>query len=94
MWLRRYSYVLYVCPPFGAAMMTPAEALSTQVDKLPPQERMQLVEHILDSLDQPDATLEALWAKEAEDRLGAYRRDEIKAIAHQHRKPDYWQGRL
>jgi predicted nucleotidyltransferase len=48
----------------------------------------------LDSLDQPDATLEALWAKESEDRLGAYRRDEIKAIAHQHRKPDYWRGRL
>lgn len=62
--------------------MTPtAEALSTQAAKLPPQERMEVVERILDSLDQPDAALEALWAQEAEDRLAAYRRGEIKAVA-------------
>lgn len=35
----------------------------------------------LDSLDQPDASLDALWAKEADDRLAAYRRGEIKALA-------------
>ena len=62
--------------------MTPtAEALSAQAAKLPPQERMEVVERILDSLDQPDAALEALWAQEAEDRLAAYRRGEIKAVA-------------
>lgn len=62
--------------------MTPtAEALSAQAAKLPPQERMEVVERILDSLDQPDAALEALWAQEADDRLAAYRRGEIKAVA-------------
>lgn len=32
-------------------------------------------------MSQPDATLDALWAKEADDRLTAYRRGEIKAVA-------------
>ncbi len=58
-----------------------AEALSAQVVQLTPAERMEVVERILDSLDQPDSTLESLWAKEADDRLAAYRRGEIKTLA-------------
>ena len=58
-----------------------AGALSAQVVKLTPAERMEVVERILDSLDQPDSTLESLWAKEADDRLAAYRRGEIKTLA-------------
>ncbi len=49
--------------------------------KLSPEERMEVVERILDGMDQPDAALDALWAKEAEDRLAAYRRGEIKDVA-------------
>lgn len=60
---------------------TTAEALSAQAAQLPPAERMAVVERILDSLDQPDPALDALWAKEADDRLTAYRRGEIKAVA-------------
>ena len=62
-------------------MTTSIEALNAQVEALPPKDRVQLIELILDSLDQPDKTLDALWAKEAEQRLGAYRRGEIKAAA-------------
>jgi putative addiction module component (TIGR02574 family) len=54
--------------------------LTAQVAKLPPEERMEIVERILDSLDQPDTALDALWAKEADERLAAYRRGEIKAV--------------
>jgi len=61
-------------------MSQAAEALSAQAAMLPPEERMEVVERILDSLDEPDATLDALWAKEADDRLAAYRRGEIKAL--------------
>jgi len=57
------------------------EALSAQAAKLPPEERVEVVERILDSLDQSDVTLDGLWAKEAADRLAAYRRGEIKAVA-------------
>lgn len=62
-------------------MTTAAEALSAQAAQLPPAERMEVVERILDSLDQPDVTLDALWAQEADDRLAAYRRGDIKAVA-------------
>ena len=62
-------------------MSQAAEALSAQVTQLPPEERMEVVERILDSLDQPDAALDTLWANEASDRLAAYRRGEIKAVA-------------
>jgi putative addiction module component (TIGR02574 family) len=58
-----------------------AETLSAQAVQLPPEERMALVERILDSLDEPDASLDALWSKEADDRLAAYRRGEIRAVA-------------
>ena len=62
-------------------MTITAEALSAQAAQLPPAERMEVVERILDSLDQPDAALDMLWANEASDRLAAYRRGEIKAVA-------------
>ena len=55
--------------------MTPtSETLSAQAAQLAPEERIQLVERILNSLDQPDAALDALWANDANDRLAAYRR--------------------
>lgn len=44
-----------------------------------PDERLALVDQLLDTLDEPDASLDALWAKEAESRLAAYRRGEIQA---------------
>jgi putative addiction module component (TIGR02574 family) len=43
--------------------------------KLPPDERPELVESILQSLDAAtDSRLDQLWANEAKDRLTAYRR--------------------
>ncbi len=62
-------------------MTRTAGALSAQAVQLTPAERMEVVERILDSLDQPDTTLDSLWAKEADDRLASYRRGEIKALA-------------
>jgi putative addiction module component (TIGR02574 family) len=61
-------------------MSTTPEELSQAVLRLAPAERLALVEHILDSLDVPDPTLDDLWAREAQDRLSAYRRGEIQAI--------------
>ena len=62
-------------------MSQTAEALSAQAAKLPPDERLALVEQILDSLDVPDPSLDRLWTAEADDRLGAYRRGEIRAVS-------------
>jgi putative addiction module component (TIGR02574 family) len=56
------------------------KTLSIRARKLSPSERPELVDDILASLDEPDANIDKLWAREAEDRLAAYRRGEIKAI--------------
>ena len=61
-------------------MTTTAEALSAQAAQLPPAERIELVERILDSLDQTYGAMDTLWAKEAGDRLTAYSRGEVRAV--------------
>jgi putative addiction module component (TIGR02574 family) len=40
-----------------------------------------LVEKLLASLDQPDKTIDELWAKEAENRIDAYEAGNIKAVS-------------
>jgi putative addiction module component (TIGR02574 family) len=61
-------------------MTEAAKELSAKARKLSPAERLELVEDLLASLDEPDAQIDRLWAKEAEERLAAYRRGEIKAV--------------
>jgi putative addiction module component (TIGR02574 family) len=49
--------------------------------KLPPVERAELVENILTSFEfGARKTMDALWAKEAEDRIDAFERGEMAAI--------------
>ena len=61
-------------------MTDAAKNLSAKARKLSPDERLELVDDILASLDEPDPAIDRLWAKEAEERLAAYRRGEIKAV--------------
>ena len=61
-------------------MTDATKSLSRQARQLTPAERLELVDDLLASLDESDSKLDALWAKEAEDRLAAYRRGEIKAV--------------
>jgi len=56
------------------------QELGKEARKLSPAERIQLVDEILSSLDQTNPSLDASWAAEAEDRIAAYRRGEIKAL--------------
>ena len=60
-------------------MTDKAKTLSEQARALPPQDRIALVEDVLDSLDHADPDLDQLWAREARDRLAAYRRGELVA---------------
>lgn len=49
--------------------------------RLPPVDRAELVEQILSSFDRPSREkIDALWAKEAEDRIDAYDQGKMKAI--------------
>jgi len=60
-----------------------AEELSSLAAKLPSNERDELVESILVTLDMPDPEITAAWASEAEGRLAAYKRGEIATVSEE-----------
>ena len=51
-----------------------------QALKLKPDERFMVVEGLIKSLDEPDSSLDAIWAEEAEKRLKAYREVKLEGI--------------
>jgi putative addiction module component (TIGR02574 family) len=60
-------------------MSTEAKTLIEQARALSPEERIALVENVLDSLDQADPDIDRLWAQEATNRVAAFRRGELAA---------------
>ena len=52
-----------------------------QALKLKPDERFLVVEGLIKSLDEPDRSLDTIWADEAENRLKAYRAGTLEAIS-------------
>lgn len=60
-----------------------AAELLNEALKLIPSERVALVDELLSSLDKPDSKIDALWAKEAEERLKAFQEGKIKSISYE-----------
>ena len=60
--------------------MTAPKNILKEALTLKPSEKAELVDKLLYSLDKPDSEIDQLWAKEAEDRIDAYERGEIKAV--------------
>jgi len=60
-------------------MSNEARTLIEKARALPPEDRIALIEDMLDSLDRADPAVDQLWAREAADRLAAYRRGEVAA---------------
>jgi len=56
------------------------KALLDAAMKLKPEERLTLVEGLIQSLDEPDKRLDEIWAEEAERRLKAYREGKLEGI--------------
>jgi len=52
-----------------------------QALKLSSDEKLSVVNGLLRSLDEPDATLDAIWADEAEKRLKAYRDGKLEGVS-------------
>ena len=61
-------------------MATPEEILKEAIS-LSPSEQAKLVDHLISFLDTPDPELDKLWAEEAESRLDAYNRGDLKAVS-------------
>lgn len=53
------------------------KTLGLEARKLTADERFELVDEILASLHEPDPAIDAAWAREAKDRLQAWRRGEL-----------------
>ena len=61
-------------------MNTTSQAIIEQAKQLSALEKLEVVDALLASVDKPDAEVDKQWANEAEDRLAAYRRGEVKAL--------------
>lgn len=48
---------------------------------LSPVKKANLIDRLLSSLDQPDERIDALWRKEVEDRIKAYRAGQIESVS-------------
>ncbi len=48
---------------------------------LKPEQKAELIDKLLSSLDKPDMEIEELWVREAESRIDAYERGKIKAVS-------------
>ncbi|MBS0587144.1 MAG: addiction module protein [Proteobacteria bacterium] len=56
------------------------KALLDKAMKLRPEERLTLVEGLIQSLDEPDKRLDEIWVEEAEKQLKAYREGKLEGI--------------
>ena len=62
-------------------MSASSEQILKEALALPLRERAELVEQLLATFQSPhDPHIDELWAREAEDRLDAYDRGELKAV--------------
>jgi putative addiction module component (TIGR02574 family) len=67
---------------YNIVMTAETQRLLAEALSLPPVERATLLEEILSSFDFPDRKeIDAAWAKEAEDRIDAHDRSEIKSTS-------------
>ncbi len=56
------------------------DELLEKAKALAPSQQLELVEALMNELDRTDSDLDMAWATEAEDRLKAYRRGDIRAL--------------
>jgi hypothetical protein len=55
--------------------------LIREATSLPPLDKLQLVDYLLESLDMPDAEIEKLWAEESFRRWEGYKAGEIGSVS-------------
>ena len=61
--------------------MTASDKILKEALTLKPAQKAELIDSLLYSLDKPDKEIDELWAKEAENRIDAYERGNIKAVS-------------
>ncbi len=51
--------------------------------KMKPADKYLVIEGLINSLDEPDKTIDELWAIEAEKRLKAYKEGKLKTVSYE-----------
>ena len=59
------------------------EKILQEALKLPPIERATIVDRLVSSLDKTDKTIDDLWRKEIESRIGAYESGKMETVSVQ-----------
>ncbi|MFH1442305.1 MAG: addiction module protein [Candidatus Omnitrophota bacterium] len=61
--------------------MSPAKTVISDALHLRPAERFIVIEALIRSLDMPDPQIEKIWAKEAQKRLRAYKKNKLQTVS-------------
>jgi len=62
-------------------MMQVDEQFYSEIQELPPREKLKIVEFLLTDLDKPDPEIDRIWAEESEKRLSAYDAGKVKSFS-------------
>ena len=63
--------------------MSTARELVQEIEKLPPADRVRLIDMVIRDTIKPDAEIEKIWIQEAEARWRAFEQGEIEAVPYQ-----------
>jgi putative addiction module component (TIGR02574 family) len=66
---------------FREERMADTESILKEAMALSPDQKAELIDKLLSSIDKTYEEIEALWAKEAEERIDAYDKGEMKSIS-------------
>ena len=61
--------------------MEKAKSILEQALRMRPVDKFLIIEGLLNSLDEPDKTIDEIWTIEAEKRLKAYREGKLEIVA-------------
>lgn len=62
--------------------MSTAQDLVRELEKLPPAERVKIIDRVIRDTIKPDAEVEKIWVQEAAERWNAFERREIEAVPY------------
>ena len=62
--------------------MSTTDELASQIENLPDDDKLRLVDKILSGLDRPDQEIDHIWAKEARQRWEAYKAGKIPTVSY------------
>ena len=61
-------------------MSTDTQEILDRALELPAADKARIANELLASLEQPDEAIDALWRKEVEDRIAAYKAGTLKSV--------------